>query len=138
MAMTCILEYEEAGERMKVSSSSFKAIDELIDRIDPIDFPFLVIEKSLGNYLQIAGTNNELVVEQRNTSDKTFWHYVVGRYEEPRHWVQLRAKIGILTVMNNEVLDAGMVKELVRNYLDDAVNKSKLRLRDITGTFLPT
>lgn len=120
------------------SQDSVKEIDiiNMIEKLHPLNHPYLVLEDSNKDYIQCMAGDNGFVVEFRvYAENEVFKHFVVGRTDLSKTWYIISGKVGPVNVLGHEVLQVEDVKKLFTFFLLNNDIPSTYNRRNITKMF---
>lgn len=108
----------------------------MIEKLHPSDFPYLILEDTMSNYIQCMAGDIGFVVEIRiYDGNDSFRHFVMGSKETSRIWYTIDGAVGPVTVLGHELLKISDVKNLfVSFFLNNDVPQSYAK-RNVTKMF---
>jgi hypothetical protein len=125
----------EDGET--VLSPTWESIEEALPMITPRGPGFFILSRPDGSYVQTAGARLRLIVEYRKIlGSGQFAHYVLGKHIEaaPKQ-TQINASIGVLNLMNNEILTVKDAIAIFREFYLEGTVPGTYILHDVTADF---
>jgi hypothetical protein len=116
--------------------SNFNQVKSYLNRLDPINSPFIILESVNGNYLQCVGDKNKLSIEVRFYSDDIFKHYVIGTKDQSKTWDIIKCKVGPIRVLKHEVFKIDDAIKIYESFFDNGIVPETYNKRNITKMFI--
>lgn len=111
-------------------------LEDKIQELFELKTPFLILELSNKNYLQVTGGQSRYTVEFREYFDDKFKHYVVGNKVINRIWYVINSGVGAICVMKHEVLNEKDVREIFHSFFKNQVINENYNKRNVTKQHL--
>lgn len=128
--------FDNSGKVKNQESVSEKEITDMIEKLHPSDFPYLILEDTESNYIQCMAGDKDFVVEIRIYDENdSFKHFVIGSKETSQVWYSINGAVGPVMVLGHELLRIRDVKNLfVSFFLNNDVPESYAK-RNVTKMF---
>jgi len=98
------LTFESGSRQLAMENVDEQKINDILEKISPEVFPYVILEKPNGDYIQATGSADRLAVEARFYYEKKFKHFVMGNMEVSKVWNEIHSKVGPIRVLGHEVL----------------------------------
>ena len=85
--------------------------------------------------MQVAGSQQQLTVEYRQTIGTRYRHFALGKAPPDDRETWIHTSVGAVSVKRSEVLDARRALEICRHFFDDGAVPQEYALRDMTHQF---
>ena len=140
MAQFMELTVDESIDQKSMSNPTWKDIEDGILRIDGQNSSFLILSAVNGNdHLQCVGNKIGLTVEYREYLNNSFKHFRLGngtgRSPLLNEWFQLECKVGPISILKEELLNAQEVLSIFRSYFQAGLLPTEYVKRNITKMF---
>lgn len=87
--------------------------------LDPIKHSFIILSLPNGNYVQCAGSKQELTVEARIfSSDNSHSHYRSGKGSLSRQEAVIRCNVGPIFIDASQVLTLQEAEQIMRHFVE--------------------
>jgi len=129
------LQYEDSGIIKESEISTFEEVKDSLNKIEPHAYPYLILVKENGDYIQCTGDKNKLTIEVRFFSTNSFKHFVMGKKEQNKIWATIASKTGPIRVLLHEVLNINDAVILFNEFYDNGVISNNFNKRNITKYF---
>ena len=129
------LQYEDSGVIKESEISTFEEVKNSLNKIEAYDYPYLILVKENGNYIQCTGDRNRLTIKIRFFSNNSFKHFVIGKKEQSKVWVTIANKIGPIRVLFHEVLNIDDAVIVFNEFYDNGIISNDFNKRNITKYF---
>jgi hypothetical protein len=93
---------------------------------------YVVLCGSDGSHLQIAGSEQRLTVEYRQTIGKRYRHFVLGKSPPDYRAAQIDTTVAPIPVRRSEVLECRRVEDICRHFFDEGAVPPECALREMT------
>jgi len=130
------LTFEENGVSDNQMLTSLEILEETLNRIDPFSFPYVVLTNENEDYIQCAGSREEMAIEARFYNNGTFKHFVLGRELMSKVWAKIECKVGPIDVLSHEVMDLNDAIILFKSFFLSGDIPQNYNKRNITKQFL--
>jgi len=117
---------------------SVKEIDiiNMIEKLNPLNHPYLILEGSNNDYIQCMAGDKGFVVELRvYAENKSFKHFVVGSKDLSKTWHIINGKVGPVNVLGHEILQVEDVKKVFTSFFLKNDIPSIYNKRNVTKMF---
>jgi hypothetical protein len=110
------LKYENNNVIHSIDLVGKTDIEKVLNDLDPVIQPYVILEDENDDFIQCAGSKNNLVVEIRLHNGNSFKHYILGKKEENKVWHTINCKVGPIRVLGHEDLTLKHAIELFNNF----------------------
>lgn len=130
---------DDSPTQKETLNPDWEAVRSSLLKIDPVNKAYFILENETKSYVQCTGSINELTIEFREVTDKSFQHFAIGKEKKGSisnvNWAQVNSKVGPVNVHENEVLNIDDAVLIFKTFYSEGDIPKIYSRRDTTKAF---
>lgn len=127
--------YDNNGNEYTISTVTEKNIESVLRALDPDIQSYVIVESQNRDYIQCAGSIENLVVEVRLYTENSFKHFILGLKDKSKVWHTINCRVGPIRVLGHEDMNIENALEAFEHFYLTGNIKPEYNKRNVTRQF---